>query len=263
MSYFGTTDFPLEVSKGNVPGHALLTLFARNTNVGSTGTETIWDYGGDYTYLTANTQLYVSSTSASDTNVLVVIQGLDEDYNEVTATATLNGQNQVAISLSTFFRVHNLFTSPASSATPVGDVYLAESDTLTGGVPNTASKIKSMIKLARDATGAIIDTGTDFASDNFSHNGFYTVPAGKTAYAYYAVVFIGKNDDVTLSGRIRLQPGGVWWNRSPSELYQNAPVQEFQTRLGIPEKTDLEWRCIAGTAGAAINFQLQLLLVDN
>lgn len=261
MSYFGTTDYPLEVSKGNVPGSSLLTLFGRSTNVGSTATESIWDYGGNYTYLTTDTQLYASSTSASDTDVDIIVQGLDANYEEVTRTVNLNGQSQVALS-GLMFRVHTAFTAPTSNNTPLGDVYIAETDTLTAGEPNTASKVKSMIKLARDAAGTIIDTGTDFASDNFSHNGFYTVPAGKTLYAYYAVVFIGKNDDVTFSGRIRLF-GGHWWNRSPSELYQNSPVQEFQTRLAIPEKTDLEWRAIAGTAGAAVNFQLQLLIVDN
>lgn len=255
-------DYPLEVSKGNIPGSSILTLFGRNTVIQTGATETVWDYGGSYEYLTADTQLYLSSTSASDTAVVIVVQGLDSDYNEVQYVATLNGQSQVALS-GLMFRVHNVFTSPASPATPLGDVYLAESDTLTGGEPDTPSKVKSMIRLARDTNEAIIDSGTDFASDNFSHNGFYTVPAGKTAYAYYAVVFIGKNDDVAFSGRIRLQPGGVWWNRSPSELYQNAPVQEFQTRLGIPEKTDLEWRVIAGSPNSAINFQLQLILVDN
>lgn len=261
MSYFGTTDFALEVSKGNVDGHSILTLFARNTNVGATNTETIWDYGGNYTYLTADTQLYASSTDAGDTDVDIWVQGLDENYNEVLRVVNLNGQSQVALS-GLMFRVHNAFTAQTSNNIPNGDVYIAESDTLTAGVPNTASKVKSMIRRARDTSENVIDVGTDFASDNFSHNGFYTVPAGKTAYAYYAVVYIGKNDDVTLSGRVRSE-GGIWWNRSPSELYQNAPAQEFQTRLGIPEKTDLEWRCIAGSAGAAINFQLQFILVDN
>jgi hypothetical protein len=55
----------------------------------------------------------------------------------------------------------------------------------------------------------------------------------------------------------------VWVNRSPTPLYQSPTVQEFQTRLSIPEKTDLEWRIIAGSAGSKIHFQAQFLLVDN
>lgn len=259
MSFFGSTEYYLEVQKGNIPGEKAGFVVGKNPYVGATNTETIWDQGGNYTYLTADTQLYISSTSASDTSVLVIITGLDEDYVEVTRTVTTNGQNQVAIS-GLMLRVHAILIGGSTS--PVGDLYLAETDSLTAGAPNTVSKIKGNVPLARDTSGAIIDSGTDFASDNFSHLGIYTVPAGKTAYLIYGITQLGKNFDITIGGRVR-SFGGVWFNRFPNELYQNTTAIEFRVPLAVPEKTDLEWRVIAGSAGSSISFQVQFILVDN
>ena len=254
-------DYYLEVAKGNVAGTTGGFVVGRNNDVGATNSESVWDIGGNYTYLTADTQLYISSTDALDVDVDIIITGLDDNYLQVTRTVNTNGQSQVAIS-DLMFRVLTVFTAPTSANHPVGDIYLAETDTLTAGVPNTATKIKALIPLARTSAGVTIDSGTDFASDNFSHLGLYTVPAGKTAYLIAGFTFVGKNSDVTFSGRVRLQ-GGHWFNRSPSELYQAPGPQGFEVRLPIGEKTDIEWRCIAGSVGTTVNFQVQFVLVDN
>ena len=254
MTAIRTTDYYLEVAKGNVEGTTTGFIVGVNTDVGSVNTESIWDVGGDYVYLTANTQLYASSSSASDTSVSIVVTGLDEDFIEVTRTVTVTGQTQVALS-GLMYRVYNAFVIGSSS--PVGDIYIAESTTLSGGVPTTNAPIKSKIPLS-----TIVGEAAEFASDNFSHNGFYTVPAGKTLHLVYFTTSIRKNEDAIISGRVRLE-GGVWFNRSPTPLYQSPTVQEFNTRLPIAEKTDLEWRVIAGSAGTQIQFQLQFVLVDN
>jgi len=261
MSYFGTTDYMLEVSRGNVPGAAAAFVIGRNNNVGIADSETVWDYGGNYPYLTANTQLYISSSDALDTDVDVVVTGLTIDGAEVSRTVNTNGFTQTAIS-GLMYRVLSAFIPPTSNNGPLGDLYLAEADATVNGVPLTASNVKGLIPLSRSSAGTLIDQGTDYASDNFTHLGVYTVPAGKTAYLIDGYFFAGKNTDVTVSGRVRLQ-GGQWFNRSPSELYQSAANQMFSTRLPLPENTDLEYRAIAGNVNTTVNFQLQLLLLDN
>lgn len=255
MSYFGSTEFLLEVSKGNVPGHSMVTVIGSNPSLGSTVTETVWDGGGTYTYLTADTTLYISSSSASDTAVTVLITGKDDNYNVITDTVTANGQTQVAISTQ-FFRVE--IVQVIGSTAPVGTLYIAETDTLTGGIPDTADKIKAIVPLS--AT----DAGTPFASDNISHNGFATIPAGHTWYALSAQVYVEKNIDVVFSGRFRA-PNGVWYNRSPSPLYQDDAYQPFNQYLALPEKADFEARAIAGagSSGSTIQFQFQFLQVAN
>ena len=247
-----SSDFYLEVAKGNVPGHAIGFIVGANPNIGDTNTETVWDVGGNYEYLTEDTQLYVSSSSASDTAVSVLITGLDDTYTEVVRTVAVNGQSQVMLS-GLMFRVFNAVVIGPTS--PVGDLYIAETDTLSLGVPVTTTKVKGKIPLSG------IDAGTGFASDNISHNGLYTVPAGKTFHGLEVRGFAGKNQDLVFSGRVR-QFGGVWLNRSPSPLYQSAVVQEFSNRLPIPEKTDLEFRAIASNVWSKFQFQFQFILVD-
>lgn len=253
MSYFGSTDPYLEIAKGNVPGTVNGFIVGANNNIRTTNTETVWDVGGNYVYLTADTQLYISSSDALDVAVTVIVTGLDDTYTEVTRVVTVGGQSQVALN-GLMFRVFNaVVVSPTS---PVGDLYIAESTTLAGGVPTTNAPIKAKIPLSG------VDVGTGFASDNISHNGVYTVPAGKTFHGLEVRGFAGKNQDLTFSGRVR-PFGGSWLNRSPSPLYQSVAVQEFNNRLPILEKTDVEFRAIATNPATIFQFQFQFVLVDN
>ena len=252
MSYFGTTDFLLEVSKGNVPKHSMVTIIGSISDLGTTETETVWDGGGTYTYLTADTQLYISSSDALDTAVTVVVTGKNDAYESVARTVTTNGQTQVALS-GLMFRVE--VATVISATSPVGTLYIAETGSLTGGVPDTASTIKAIIPLSS------IDTGSPFASDNISHNGLATIPAGHDWYALSVQAYVEKNIDVTFSGRFR-PFGGSWINRSPSPLYQSTAYQPFNQRLKLPEKTDFEARAIAGNTGSTLQFQFQFLQVE-
>ena len=253
MSYFGTTDPYLEIARGNIDGITNGFIVGANNNIGTANTETVWDVGGNYVYLTADTQLYISSSDALDVAVTVIVTGLDDTYTEVTRSVTVGGQSQVALS-GLMFRVFNAVV--ISSTSPVGDLYVAETDTLTGGVPDVITKVKAKIALSG------VDVGTGFASDNISHNGIYTVPAGKTFHGLEVRGFAGKNQDLTFSGRVR-PFGGSWLNRSPSPLYQSVAVQEFNNRLPIFEKTDLEFRAIATNPATIFQFQFQFVLVDN
>ena len=67
---------------------------------------------------------------------------------------------------------------------------------------------------------------------------------------------------MVFSGRVR-PLGGSWLNRSPSPIYQSSVLQDFDNRLPLSEKTDLELRVIAGSEGFAFEFQFQFILVDN
>ena len=145
MSFFGNNDYYLEVSRGNVPGVTAGFIVGVIPSLGELNTETVWDVGGTYDYLTTDTQLYISSSSASDTSVSVLVTGLDDTFTEITRTVTVGGQSQVALS-GLMFRVHSAFvTGPAS---PGGDLYISESTTLSGGVPTTNAPIQAKIPLS-------------------------------------------------------------------------------------------------------------------
>lgn len=254
-----TRDYLTEVAAGRVPGASSGFIVGLNRDVGATNSESVTDHGGNYTYLTANTQLYVSSSSASDTDVDITLVGLDEDYAPITLTANTNGQSQVALSAATAFRVY--VVSVSGSTSPVGDLYIAETDTLTSGVPDTATKIKAKIPLTVDMAGAPMNTGTAYASDNISHLGLYTVPAGKRMAVYTIISSTEKNDNLRLTGRLR-PFGGVWLSRNPVPVYQNNVKIRFEPPIMIPEKADLEFRALAGSAGGESQVQTFFVLED-
>lgn len=246
-------DFLLEVSKGNVPGTTIGVNFAVNRDIGTTASETLWDYGNSYNYLSANTTIYISSSSALDTGVEFTVAALDDNYEPITVTVTTNGQNQVAFSAPIFRIVSGVVSNGTS---PVGNLYLAESDTLTAGVPDTATKVQGLVPLSG------FDTGTDFASDNVIHNGVITVPAGKTLHLINIQTNTGKNQDVEFSGRVRVE-NGIWTNRNPIPLYQRTVDLIFNIPIPFPERTDIEFRGIAGSPNSFGSLQTHYLLVDN
>ena len=96
-------DFYVELSKGKITGKTpyiaqgtALSFAAADGKVLLANVQTVLT-DGDYTYLTAETNLYASSTSAADTVQTVTINGMDGNYNFKTATVTLTGQSQVLV----------------------------------------------------------------------------------------------------------------------------------------------------------------------
>jgi hypothetical protein len=236
-------------------------MVGQNNNTSSTGFDAVTDQGGKYTYLTANTQLYVQSTDPLDVDVDVLMQGLDDDYNPIVLTANTNGTTQEPLSADTGFRVHTFFVS--GNITPVGELYLAELGSATGGIPDDATKIKAKIPLSTDTLGVIVDTGTIYASDNFSHLGLVSVPAGKIMAVVRVIFGTAKDDNIKIGGRVR-PPGGAfkWFNRNPVPVYQSNVVIEFDPPILTPEKFDLEFMSIAGSPDSLSQVQVFFTLED-
>lgn len=102
MSYFGCKDVVLEIAKGNVPKHSLITKFGFNLVV-STGTtpEDIWNGGGLFVPPTTARIHDIASTSVNDTSAgtgvrTVLIRGVNGSYAPTSETVTMNGTSNVA-----------------------------------------------------------------------------------------------------------------------------------------------------------------------
>lgn len=235
-------DYFVEVVRGNVPGHRLFNITGANTNMTAGSFENVWDQGGTYTYLTADTALFISSSDAGDTQT-VVVNGMDDTYTEVTRTATLSGQSQVALD-DDLFRVFSAFVlSPTPTS---GDVYIAESDTLTGGVPDDETKIKAKIM-------------QEFQSTQMAQ---YTVPLGKTGYALFASYTTGKNSDT--DHRPRVRPFGLqFYTNVAFDLYQNSYQANIIGATTLNERTDFDFTAKTDLPGAQTAVALKFLLIDN
>ena len=70
MSNFGSTEFYLEVSKGNIPGHSTMSKFGENPDIDTGSFDSIWDGGGVYSAPSVAQLHDVVSTSASDAGTI-------------------------------------------------------------------------------------------------------------------------------------------------------------------------------------------------
>lgn len=248
-------DFFTDVSRGIYPNLSTGFMLGHNPNLGATATETLWDLGGNKTYLGADTTLYLSSDNAADTTITVLLTGLDDTYTQVTATAVTNGTAGVAFATDMF----RTFSAVCIINSPVGNLYVGTEAAPAAGVPALANT-EQKIPLAMDTAGGIIDTGTAFASDNSSHSGAYTVPAGHRLINYNAIVGVGKNQNASVGGRIRSSATAPWLNRNPQPIYQSNIMLPFQPPLVLPEKFDFELRAVAASANSFASMQLLFIL---
>lgn len=125
----------------------------------------IWDgLPNTYTYIDNGTPVTLFATS-SDTgdNQILEVCGLDGDWAMQILYVTLNGRTPVVVP-GTWIRVFRLINR--GTVNFAGDIYVAESDSYTDGVPDTPAKWKAKITIGYNQTLMAM----------------YTVPAGKRAY---------------------------------------------------------------------------------
>jgi len=126
-----------------------LLKFGRSEQVHTTNKTTLMTLpAGTYneTYVSSNLITTISSSSASDTEEVIVeghtVDG-NGDFTFVTQTITLTGQTQATLgtALARVSRIKNNGTSDL-----VGTIYVYEDDTDTTGTPDTAAKVHCEIR---------------------------------------------------------------------------------------------------------------------
>lgn len=241
--------FFAEVSLGNIPGATRQGRGGTNEDINADSEEHIGALGGGYDsanrYLSANTTLFLSSTDAGD-NQIWGVTGLWQDGNgdwvRVTRLVTLNGQNQVALNAQ-LIRVDGVFNIDSSKSD--GDIYLAESDTLTDGVPNTESKQKYKSIAGRQA----------------SNSALYTVPSNKEAYIFQLSGSVGEANDAKIFFRVRA-PGSIFQAPFPFPIFQQ-PFGFFEgSGFILTEKFDVEFTCETQDASATAMVAFEILEFD-
>ena len=173
-----TSDFLIEVSKGNVPGHTLDRKFGSIDSIQADTPADVWEYG-----VTSGAERYtfsadgvadidtMSSSSGSDTVIMTII-GLDADGEPVTQSKALTGQTKVTLD-TPLWRVNRAYNSNGIDL--VGNVYIYVDGAITLGVPNDVTTVRGYVSAGEGQTLQTI----------------YTVPAGFTAY------FMGLESSIT------------------------------------------------------------------
>lgn len=241
------TSFLVEVSKGNVPGHSIVTYFGVNKNV-TTPEETIWIDSTLYTWRTIAGILTVSSTSASDTLAgtglrTVRVDGLDADYNEISEIVTLNGLTAVS-TVNSYLRVNKLTGLSAGSADRnAGIVYIGDG-VVTAGKPANVTNV--------------IDIGA-----NLSHSAFFTVPAGKSGHIVQTN-YSGQSGKVMELFAYHRDFGGLFLQTDSLNLSDSNIATPSQVPQEIIlEKSDFEYRGNIDTQSGIIKVTMSVLIIDN
>lgn len=231
-----------------------LLKFGRNASVG-TSYETVWEYGGDETYVTTNAIDTVSSSSASDTATEMFVEGhtvsgtgTSSQFTFTTQTVTLNGQNKVLLT-TPLARVSRAYVS---SGTLVGDFYVYEDDTLSSGVPTTASKVHMTVEGATSGHTQSFKAATTFSNTDYAIvTSGYAAVNKKTSASVDFVIEVRQAGGVfrPAGGRISLQSGG-----------QTTAQIQFDPYVIIPKNADVRIRAIASTTAVEVDASFQAYL---
>jgi hypothetical protein len=227
--------FELQVARGQVDGHEALNVFGYSTATPSSGFIAAWENNTAYAFPTVASTMVVSSSSASDTAVTILITGLDASYNVISETVALNGTSDVPTT-KVFWRINGVITTVGNA---VGTVY---------------------VKNAGGTTYAQIAIGS--GKTNMS---IYTVPAGYTAYLTQFDAFSSTSvtSGVYATFRsLRTSPTGV------NNIVLQVPFLNDYTisrpyPLIVPEKTDNQWQCKSSGAGLGIGIVVLGVLIKN
>ena len=241
----------ITIAAGEVDGWSSIHKFGRNPSVGNVP-ETIWMHGGIYSYLDIDSDSTVYAYSASsddgagnDGARTITIQGLDNDFNPIEETTTVNG----AASTASFLRIYRAFVATAGPlATNDGTIIIS---TAAAGAGTVLADIGTI------GTGTTTGLGqTQLA--------LYTIPAGKTGYlTTWNVGAAPMNNSVTVTLLARELDGGApFRSRDIMDTVGGYSTQTYAIPLHFPEKTDIEVRGTGGN-GSTISSSFDIVLVDN
>jgi hypothetical protein len=261
-----TSNFMLEVAKGNVPGHSIVNKFGHNEAADATSNpQDVWGGGGLYGFYPTDAEgpqdIDIKSDDAADDAITgegahtVLLQGLCDGWVACETEAIMDGTEPVQVDTQ-FIR---LFRAQVLIAGTVG--YNAG---------NIIAYIRGTPPTPPDASIGIFITDSHGQTQQTP----YTVPAGHTAY--FIKGYTALSDDVQTSenGTFRWMlrvnafgPGGAWLTQGEIGLINNASSYwqyEYGAPAGpIPEKTDIRIELSNSSAVFDVVGGYDLLLVED
>ena len=231
---------PLAIAKGESNGYSFVHKFGANFDVDNNSEpETVWTGGGLYPWSALNVAktLYILSNDSNEEGT-VELQGLDEDYNVVTETVTLNGSTAVT-TLNTFLRVYRMIYIDDGG----GNVGV-----ITARVDSPSGTVVAQIEGVLSQTLMCV----------------YTVPAGYTAYMMALDFSVQKNKDAQVLMMQRTFNTNNFRIAHMAEVYESTYRYDFPIPLPLPEKTDLELRTDnVETNNTRVTSNFTMVLVNN
>jgi hypothetical protein len=241
--------FELQVSRGQIQGHSVVTVFGYNPDV-DTSEETVWPDGGTVPHPTVASVLKISSSDANDTSAgtgarTVFIEGLNSSYAVVSETVILNGQTAVDTTNSYLYVNSFYVVTTGSGGANAGNIN-AGTGTVTSGVPAVLYDIIA-------------------AGYNNRTTGHYCVPAGYTGYMVEGLFSAGQaTGSTSVTGFLKQHgPDNIVRVGAVATVNNSAAVFLFQLPYAIPEKNCVGATAIGASANNAVSSYFNILLIKN
>jgi len=231
--------FDLQVARGQIGGHSIVSLFGYQSAVGNT-TIPVWEVTSVYpAYLTTAATFYLYSASASDSGAVVLVSGLDANFNPISEYVTITGvTNPTGSTTKTYLRIQSLLlTSPASSQkNNVGKITATTSNTYAGITTGASGNAYAYIN----------------AAIGKSQMSVFTVPAGFTFYLDIAEVNTSNtyagSEYLTYSVQAYNNITGVQLNVLQQPFVAIYTINRSTVPFAYTEKTDIQWQLTTSTS---------------
>ena len=166
--------FDLQVSRGDIANHTPLNVFGYGQASATANVfVTPWENAPttNYAFPTTAQKMYLASTVSGDSGVLILISGLDANYNAISEVLALGSSTTTGVStVNTYWRINNMSVALSSGANPTGVITLNSQATVSGAT------VYAQINTAT-YNGSTVSIGT-------SQMAVYTVPANTTLYLF-------------------------------------------------------------------------------
>jgi len=215
----------LQVSRGLVTGCSVVNIYGYQSALPNSSAVTyypVWENTTAYTYPASATTMLLWSSSASDTAVQVLINGLDASYNLLSETLTLTNGTTGVTTVNSYLRINGI--QVVGTVNAVGTLNVGNA-------------------------GKTIQYAEITAGFGKSQSMIYTVPNGYTFYLTRSNAYSNQNGNT-----INNFCGYRVWTQSSAGLINillQAPfTNSYQTLRVAPRayaaKTDIQWQATGG-----------------
>ena len=181
-----------------------------------TAPATVWPKNTLYVFPVAASTMTLYSSSITDVGQLVLVEGLDANYDEQSEVVALNGQTGTATTKS-YFRINNMTVLTDS---PQGNISIGTGVAALGIPANTYGYIA--------------------AGDNMDSTGVYTVPNGWTLNLMLGSISAGgSTGSQTVTADFRSILNGVNYLTAKIVLANSFQPYPYNPELEVPSKTDI------------------------
>jgi hypothetical protein len=248
-------DLNTDITLGRVSDQTVNNFFGSNPNIGTTP-EDIWAAGGLYNWLPTATTLEILTLDAADDAAglgaqMLLIRGLDENFDEVNEVISLVGAGVSLPSVTTFIRVNRCIVIAAGTIR--GSNYDNIAIQASGG-----GVVVGLI-------GGIGTPGTSNYGYGITQLGLYTIPRGKTFVVQDLTINVSGGKSISIEAYALTNPTTLG---SAKTLIFTLDEFSGTFRAGkdaydiLPEMTDIWFSGFTSVSTSAIDIRLYYKLVD-